>query len=286
MALVAYRAAVRRLLHDSSGAFWSDAELTDYINQARRRIALDSGSIRGLFTFYLSADQESYPFQGAIASITVTAGGSGYTSAPTVSFSGGGGSGATATASISSGAVTSVTLTANGTSFTSAPTVSFSGGGGSGASATASILNAFDILNISVNWGNSWITLAYVPFSEFQAKARFYRNMRGQPAVWSKGPAPDTSGGDYFYIFQIPSSSYAADIDAVLQPADLIDDTTPEALRYPFTDCVAYYAAYLAKYKQQEINEALAFLRIYDELMRRGISSSFQRRIPNPYGTR
>lgn len=75
----------------------------------------------------------------AIAAITVTAGGSGYTSAPTVSISGGGGSGATAVATVSSGVVTSVTVTAGGSGYTSSPTITFSGGGGSGANATASL---------------------------------------------------------------------------------------------------------------------------------------------------
>ncbi len=74
-----------------------------------------------------------------ITSITVSNGGSGYTSAPSVTISGGGGTGATATATISDGAVTAVTITNNGYNFTSAPTVSFSGGGGSSAAATAAI---------------------------------------------------------------------------------------------------------------------------------------------------
>ena len=52
---------------------------------------------------------------------TITAGGSGYTAAPTVIFSGGGGSGAAATAGIAAGAVTSLTRTAGGSGYTSAP---------------------------------------------------------------------------------------------------------------------------------------------------------------------
>lgn len=75
----------------------------------------------------------------AISAITVTAGGGGYTSAPTVSISGGGGSGATAVATISGGVVTSVAVTAGGSGYTSAPTISFSGGGGTGAAATAGL---------------------------------------------------------------------------------------------------------------------------------------------------
>jgi hypothetical protein len=75
---------------------------------------------------------------GRVQSITVTAGGSGYTSAPTVTITGTG-SGATATATVSGGAVTAVTVTAAGSGYTVAPTVSFSDGGGSGATATATL---------------------------------------------------------------------------------------------------------------------------------------------------
>ncbi|MHB8474480.1 MAG: pilus assembly protein, partial [Gammaproteobacteria bacterium] len=81
----------------------------------------------------------------AIASITVTSGGSGYISAPTVSISGGGGSGATATATVSGGVVTSISVTAGGTGYTSTPTLTFSGGGGTGVSATATLAPGNDM---------------------------------------------------------------------------------------------------------------------------------------------
>lgn len=61
----------------------------------------------------------------AVSGVDVTNGGSGYTVAPTVSFTGGGGTGATATANVSGGAVLSVTVTAGGSGYTSAPTVAF-----------------------------------------------------------------------------------------------------------------------------------------------------------------
>lgn len=79
------------------------------------------------------------PVEDQVVSITIGAGGSGYTTAPAVSFSGGGGTGAAATAEISGGAVVGITITNRGTGYTSAPTISLAGGGGTGAAATATI---------------------------------------------------------------------------------------------------------------------------------------------------
>lgn len=81
-----------------------------------------------------------------VVSTTITAGGTGYTSAPTVTFSAppSGGVTATGTATISGGVVTGITMTNNGKGYTSgAPTISFSGGGGSGAAATATVGELF-----------------------------------------------------------------------------------------------------------------------------------------------
>lgn len=74
---------------------------------------------------------------GAILSVAVTAGGTSYATAPTVTFTGGG-TGATATATVSGGAVTAVTVTNPGFNYTGTG-VAFTGGGGSGATATATL---------------------------------------------------------------------------------------------------------------------------------------------------
>lgn len=86
-----------------------------------------------------------------VADAYMTSTGSGYTSAPTVTFSGGGGSGATGTATIVTsyvtyGGVTSpitsvsgITITNPGTGYTSAPAITLTGGGGTGALAQSRI---------------------------------------------------------------------------------------------------------------------------------------------------
>jgi len=77
--------------------------------------------------------KEIAPFQPAthvVASVAVTTGGAGYTSEPTVGFTGGGGgTGATATATVTAGAVTAITVTNPGSGYTADPTVTLTGGG-------------------------------------------------------------------------------------------------------------------------------------------------------------
>ena len=89
------------------------------------------------------------------AAINTTTGtrqiGSGYTSAPTVTISGGGGSGAAVTANVVGGAVTTYTITNAGSGYTSNPTVTVSGGGGSGAVAYANIYNPVNLPNSNVS---------------------------------------------------------------------------------------------------------------------------------------
>jgi FtsP/CotA-like multicopper oxidase with cupredoxin domain len=84
----------------------------------------------------------------AVMGVKVTAGGSGYTVAPTVNLVGGSGTGATAVANISGGAVTSITVTNGGSGYTNSglPSVVFSGGGGgSGAAAAAKVKVTLDV---------------------------------------------------------------------------------------------------------------------------------------------
>lgn len=59
----------------------------------------------------------------AVSSVTVVSGGAGYTTAPTVTFSGGGGTGAAATAVIQDGVVTAVNVTNGGSGYTTDPSV-------------------------------------------------------------------------------------------------------------------------------------------------------------------
>jgi uncharacterized repeat protein (TIGR01451 family) len=75
---------------------------------------------------------------GTIDRVVLGSGGSGYATAPAISFTGGGGSGATATATVSGGVITAITIDNPGSGYTSTPTVVITPtSGGSGATAAA-----------------------------------------------------------------------------------------------------------------------------------------------------
>lgn len=65
----------------------------------------------------------------------------------------------------------------------------------------------------------------------------------GQPEVWSQY-AQGIIGSLYFD--PIPDDAYSLQIDTVCLPIDLVDDSTAEAIPYPWTECVCFRAAYYA----------------------------------------
>jgi hypothetical protein len=57
-----YITETRRLLHDVNANFWTDQELTDYINDARGHTVQDSGCRRVLQTYTLTVGDETVDF--------------------------------------------------------------------------------------------------------------------------------------------------------------------------------------------------------------------------------
>jgi len=77
-----------------------------------------------------------------VKSFIIINGGSGYTSPPTITISGGGGTGAKATSAYNTnGQLAAIFITDMGSGYTSAPTVTVTGGGGTGATVTAVLTN-------------------------------------------------------------------------------------------------------------------------------------------------
>ena len=96
-------------------------------------------AILGAYSFFLPHTPPLASGSGAEAkaimgvTVKVVEKGSGYTTAPQVTFEGGGGSGASALAVMDSGQIIDVKMTDPGRGYASVPTLQLSGGGGSGA---------------------------------------------------------------------------------------------------------------------------------------------------------
>jgi hypothetical protein len=75
----------------------------------------------------------------SVLSATVTSAGSGYSSQPTMTITGGGGTGAIAFANLTAGAITSISILNQGENYTSTPTLTITGGGGTGGTGTLTL---------------------------------------------------------------------------------------------------------------------------------------------------
>ena len=99
---------------------------------------------------------------GAITAIAVSAGGTGYTTAPTITIGAPGGTGttATATATVSGGVITAFTITSGGTGYKATPTVTITPvSGGTGGVAGAVTIATSTVTSIAiVNAGSGYST--------------------------------------------------------------------------------------------------------------------------------
>lgn len=102
----------------------------------------------------------------------------------------------------------------------------------------------------------------------------------GTPTVWSQ-LGQGVSGS--FYLAPTPSGIVTLTLDCVLLPINLVDDTTAEALPYPFTDAVPYFAAYLALLSANEGPAAQSMYQSYERFMMRARSQATPSVLPEQY---
>jgi len=191
----------------ASPATFQDPDMTTY--NADRILIADP------LAGYCTWDTVVFAKQGSVSpNVTITNGGSGYTSAPGVTITGGSGAGVMAVASILNGQVVSVQLTQSGSGYQVGDvlTVNFSGGGGTAAAATAVVwpFLGFTTNSIAVAFGRVWISGAGVTTTVLNARI----------LQWSGAVA---GGYDNFNSVNAAGSTLIVD-------ADLVEGIT--ALRY------------------------------------------------------
>lgn len=291
-----YLPRLQSLISDFNASFWSTALLTNFINEARGQIAAEGQCIRIL-----------PPSTNGIASIAVNTGGH-YTSAPTVVINGIG-SGATATATLSGTAVNTITVNTVGLGYDNTTTISFTGGGQTVAATATPTINCWNTVanqevytfaaantyaqltsgvqsilfveSVAVSWGALKPTLDQWNWNDLQAMVRAYPIVSGQPAMFAQ--LGQGEGGS-LYIQPVPTQAAAMDWVCICTPINLALESDPEAIPYPWTDCVPYYAAYLAFMNARRKDEAANMYAIYQRNMNRARAFSDSSMIPSYYG--
>ena len=138
-------------------------------------------------------------------------------------------------------------------------------------------INTFDVLNVTVLWSNMRVPLNYMPFTEFNRNVRNLVSYQGRPVVFT------VYGNNTVYVGPIPDQAYSSEWDTVVAPATLVNFTDQDTISFPFTDPIPYYAAYLAKEKEQSTEDSSRFLQAYNQKVFAALRSSFTRRISQPF---
>ena len=140
--------------------------------------------------------------------------------------------------------------------------------------------NTLDILNVTVLWGSMRVPLDYMVFTEFNMKLRAWQNFTARPVCFT------VYGQKSIYVGPIPDQNYSEEFDTIVYPGDLVNTTDVDSLMIPFIEPIPFYAASLAKYKEQSYEEANRFEEEYKRRAMVAVRSSFTRRLPSASRTR
>lgn len=275
--LSSYITECRRLLHDANANFWTDSELTDYINDAREHTVRDTGALRTIqiANTPIGANGTAavvWPISGA-----VTAGTYYFSNIFTYLCTVSGTTSDTAPPYPGTSPFPPSTAFTNGTAtfqyYAPAEQIPYS--------TLPQGNNTLDVLNFNLFWGNSRIPLRYLPWTNFNAQLRYWQNYVGRPVCFS------IFGQNTIFISPVPDQSYTIELDTVILPPPLSLTTpdAPDVILEPYTNPVAYFACHKAKYKEQSYGEADIFQQQYLKDVNGVLNSVFTRRIPNPYSS-
>lgn len=119
--------------------------------------------------------------------------------------------------------------------------------------AATGVAGVFNVRRVNVGSGDGQIYVTPRPWEWFD---QYCLNTpvpsSGIPTAWSQygqgggAPSGGSSQSGTFYIDPLPDAAYTLHCDCACYPATLIDDTTPEAIPFIFTDAVPFFAAWYA----------------------------------------
>ena len=300
--LSSYITQVRRLLHDANANFYTDQQLTDYINEARERTVRDTGALREVIvtqvpcqvapTATANGASPAYPTQW-VANTAVTSGQFVFSNIYIYQYVTSGTSGSSAPpypqatqnnynnyppSTPFADGTASLQYVGNAENISYAALTNLVGSSPLTPSSGNTIL---DIININLYWGNTRVPLDYLPWSDFNARLRFWQNYIGRPLCFS------IYGQGQIYIGPVPDQVYQLEIDCVVlpNPLTLANSTVTDTITDPYYTPVQFYAAYLAKYYEQSFGEAEIYKQEYQKHAQSVLNTVFTRRVPSVYSS-
>lgn len=138
----------------------------------------------------------------------------------------------------------------------------------SGVSPPATLSNAINIRSMRVT--NTDTTLSVLEARPWQWFQNYYLNgaasiAKGQPGVW----AQQTQGiSGSFAVSPIPNGTFILTLEASWVPTPLVDNNTVDAIPYPWTDAVVFYACYLAYVSAQRGDDAKRMMALFNTYMK------------------
>jgi hypothetical protein len=254
MSLSWYLNDAKALLNDQNYSFTSQAQLTRWVNEARRNCAKRTGCIRRLVTGQSGFGAQAMPglfipgaaqpgslpgaFPGLFPSGIAGGGGSDFNPDFNNDF---GPAGSPVTLNQIAGAARNTLQTIPGVE--RYPYVGFFNPYLKAAYAGVDAI--IDTIACSVNWGGvSRPTLDWMPWDDLQAYARAYSVLNtSYPSVWSvfnDGPQGE------IWMFPIPSQAGEIELDVFATPLDLLTDSDFDAIPDGMRESVKFMAAALA----------------------------------------
>lgn len=121
------------------------------------------------------------------------------------------------------------------------------------------------VLDVEQAWtasGSGFVAMVQKSFPYF---VQYFINLvtpnSGRPKYFARY-AEGIAGSLYFD--PIPDASYTASLDCVGQPSDLSSDGDVDAIKYPFSDAVPFFAAYYAYMSAQRTQDADHMYQMYE----------------------
>ena len=140
----------------------------------------------------------------------------------------------------------------------------------------------FAAKSISFIYMNYRYSVPVYPFSWYQSYVRIYPQQYLYVPTVAAQFGQGVNGS--LYMYPIPSTMYQVEIDCFCTPKNIEDDDDYEAIPLPWTECVPFYAAHLAFLEIQNLNSAMFYLQLYDNMVHRYSAYARPGRMTNPYG--